>query len=829
VNFFKNGFLLLKFPGLFRHNLILISLLYTALFSSAQSYTLKGHVIDASSRESLAFVNIVINSGQNGGVSDIDGKFTLRSHDPITMLRFSCVGYQLLQLSPDASGKDILVKMNKVEIELPEVVIKPGYNPANRIIKMVIANRNNNDPKQLKSFSYTSYDKMVIGPNLDSIPVTDSLLADSSFTEMKKFFDAQHLFLMETVLQRKFLAPDKNFNKVIASRVSGLNDPLFVFMISQFQSNFFYDEVIKILDKNYVNPISKGSTAKYYFHIEDTILHKPEKDTTFVISYRPFLSTNFDGLKGVLSINTDNWAIENVIAEPARQAETVSIRIQQLYKRVEGHQWFPVQLYTDFYFKNLKLVAGKTQIKTYGIGKSYLSHIVLNPELVKREFSDLDVDVVADAYHQKDDFWNTYRADSLDAKDLRTYKIIDSIGKAQNFDKWSKTLDAMINGRIPWGIVDLNMNSFFRYNRFLGLSLGLGLHSNNRLSSRFSVGGYWGYGFSSKSATYGADGLLILDKQSQTKVKFEMSRDYSESGGLPDFGENQGMINPAIYHNFLVRRMDLVNLRKITLSTGIVRYLSAGISGFQTLKTPQYEYAYVRNQNSDITILNDEFHLSGITLNFRYAYGEKFIKNTHAKVSLGTGYPVVWIQLSKATKGWMDGRYSFTRLDLKIGKSFYTKYLGRTSIGIQAGTASGEIPYSDLFDGRGSYEKFTLYAPASFATMRLNEFVSDRYASVFLSHDFGKLLFRSKWFNPEFALCANASVGGLSHPERHRYIAVETPSKGFFETGFLINNLLNFQLSNLGFGAFYRLGYYSYSSWKDNLALKITINFPIKG
>jgi hypothetical protein len=798
-------------------------------FSVAQPYTLKGRVIDASTRESLAFVNIVINNSQNGGTSDIDGKFNLHSSDPVKKLRFSCVGYQLLQIIPDPDEKEITVKINKVEIELPEVIIKPGNNPALRIVKLVVANRINNDPRQLKSFSYTTYDKMIFGPALDSVPVTDSLIADTSFVKLKKFFAAQHLLLMETVSERKFLSPDKNYNKVLASRVSGMSDPLFVFMISQFQSNFFYDEIIKIMDKKYINPISKGSTSKYYFHIEDTVFHVPGSDTTYIISFRPFINTNFDGLKGVLSINSDGWAIENVIASPAQQAEKLDVRIQQMYVRIEGKRWFPFQLYTEIAFNNLQVEAGKKKVKTYGIGKSYISHIVINPELVKAQFSDIAVDVDPDAYHKKEEFWNTYRTDSLDAKERKTYHVIDSLGKAANLDKLGKTMNALINGRIPWGIIDLDINRFLHYNRYQGFFLGIGMHTNGRLSSRFSAGGYWGYGFASKSATYGVVGVLVLAKRKETNLKIELSRDVSESGGLPDFGVNQRLIDPANFHDFQVRRMDLVDLRQVTLSTYLVRYLRAGISGYQSLKTPAYTYAYVSNVNPKITILDDQFHFSGLTLNFRYAYGEKFIKNTHTKMSLGTGYPIVWVQLSHAVKGWLDGEYTFSRLDLKIEKSFYTRYVGNTIICLSTGSASGEMPYSELFDGRGSYGKFTLFAPKSFATMRMNEFVSDRYASVFLMHDFGKLLFRSKWLSPEFVLCANAGFGGLSHPERHRYISIRTPDKGYFEAGVMINNLLNLQFYNLGFGSFYRLGTYSFPFWKDNLALKISVNFPVKG
>jgi len=63
--------------------------------------------------------------------------------------------------------------------------------------------------------------------------------------------------------------------------MSGFHDPVFVFMISQMQSTSFYDDVITIMDKNYINPISKGSNKKnYFFLIEDTT-YTVKDDTVF--------------------------------------------------------------------------------------------------------------------------------------------------------------------------------------------------------------------------------------------------------------------------------------------------------------------------------------------------------------------------------------------------------------------------------------------------------------------------------------------------------------------------------------------------------------------
>ena len=137
------------------------------------------------------------------------------------------------------------------------------------------------------------------------------------------------LFLMETAVEKKFMAPDKSNERVIATKVSGLKDPMIVYLVSQIQSTSFYDEIIHITNKNYINPISKGSLNKYYFQMEDT-LYSGQKDTIYTISYRPNKNTNFDGLQGVLHISTNKWAIVNVKAKAAKDVKGIAVLLDML-------------------------------------------------------------------------------------------------------------------------------------------------------------------------------------------------------------------------------------------------------------------------------------------------------------------------------------------------------------------------------------------------------------------------------------------------------------------------------------------------------------------
>jgi len=313
---------------------------------SAQNFVVTGRVIDADSRVSIPFVNIIVNNGKYGGTTDIDGKFTILSPEKIESLRLTYVGYESLNYTIGNKTKNLVLKLKEKDYELPEYVVYPTENPAHRIIQNAINNRDLNNPEKLPEFSYTSYDKMIFTLELDSLPMMDTLSVDSIDQETRDFFEDHHLFMMESVSERKFMAPDNNFEEVIATKVAGLKEPILLFLLSQWQSTSFYDDRISISDKNYINPISRGSTNKYFFLLQDT-LYSGENDTVFILSYRPRINTNFDGLEGVISINTNNWAIQNVKAEPAGKKGMISLRIQQMYEFIENKQWFPTQLNTE--------------------------------------------------------------------------------------------------------------------------------------------------------------------------------------------------------------------------------------------------------------------------------------------------------------------------------------------------------------------------------------------------------------------------------------------------------------------------------------------------
>jgi hypothetical protein len=319
---------------------------------------------------------------------------------------------------------------------------------------------------------------------------------------------------------------------------------------------------------------------------------------------------------------------------------------------------------------------------------------------------------------------------------------------------------------------------------------------------------------------------VTLSRKHEAVLGVQYFNDIMETGGTRYFDDTDNFLTGGNWRNFLIRRMNPTEDISATLGFRLLRDFKFGVGFHVNTKSSPDDYRYGVSMD-EINHLTDQFRFTEFTIGFRFAFREQFIVTKRTRMSLGTKYPILWFQYTRGIEGLFDGEFDYNRFDVKLQKSFYTKYLGRTSLLLTGGFIDRAIPESNLYNGHGSYRFFTIYAANSFATMRMNEFLSDRYAALYFTHNFGKLLKRWKKFQPDFLISTNVTFGWLRHDENHYYIDYKTLERGYFESGFLINNMLNLRVYSVGIGAFYRWGPYSYTMFKDNIALKITITFPL--
>ena len=238
---------------------ILFCFLTLGLF--AQHQAVSGKITDAQNRQPLAFVNVVVNDGQYGGMSDIDGKYLIDAQEPIRSLKFSCLGYETLEVKLEASDKRMNVALQPKVFQLGEVTVEAGENPAHRIIDSVMAHRKENNPNSLDSYRYNIYDQMVFTIDSSNFgKIKDTLLNDASMARFDSLLKKSDLMIMETYSEVLFRSPNQLRQNVLGTKMSGSKDPQVVYLANKMQSSSFYDQMVSIAGTDYVNPIS--ATAK---------------------------------------------------------------------------------------------------------------------------------------------------------------------------------------------------------------------------------------------------------------------------------------------------------------------------------------------------------------------------------------------------------------------------------------------------------------------------------------------------------------------------------------------------------------------------------------
>ena len=782
-----------------------------------QSYSLSGKVTDEENRQPLAFVNVVINEGQHGVISDIDGKFEIAAQSPITKVTFTYIGYETKTLEIQPNQKKCNVALKPTTFNLSEVTVEAGENPAHRIIDSLMAHRKANNPNSLASYKYNIYDQMVI--TIDSSNFGKALAETNDEKNGLHYFDSimkkSDMMVMETASEVLFKVPDRKLQHVLGTKVAGMKDPTFIYLVNSMQSVSFYDDIIDITGTDYVNPISRGSKTRYFFTLE-AVNPIGQGDSLYVISFHPMRGSTFNGLRGTMTVNSDGWALQSVKASPNEEGGLFVATIQQLYQKVEG-QWFPKQLNTNLKFPSMVVDIDGIDFPMVAIGKSYLTDIEINPEINKKQFSNIEILVDPDAAYRDETFWNDHRIDSLTERIRATYIFVDSLTQGTDiFDRVLGLTDKLMNESVlPIGFLDLDLGNIVKLSVLRGFYFGMAASTNDRLSRHIRLNGFAGYWTRTKYFDYGGGIKWLINRQREMELGLQFT---NQSEALGEFGgfSSGSMLSESEYKYTFYENIHVCrNKTEIQFATRFANYFKTYLNLSSCHKNYDMRFFYTPSD----TMKNAQFTNAEIKL--RFAYKEKFLSKPDGIQSLGTLYPIVWLSYQHSFP-ILGGQYDFDRIKFEISKNFYTRYMGVSKVLLQAGYASESCPVMETFDILGTYDRFGLYCPGSFSTMRLDEFFCDRFVALYLSHNFSGMLWKtqSSWFRPELSVITNIGWGDMKRAESHPTKNFKTMEQGYFESGLVVNGLLATPLTKLGVGVFYRYGPYSLPNVWDNFAWK---------
>lgn len=809
---------LYKYPGV----IIYLLLLITELHAQSQDI-IKGRIIDKETNKPIPFVHVRVKNNNTGTVSDIDGNFRLVVPDePEIELECTHVSYDKYLLKYHGSKNFLSIYLTPKSTELNEVLIVAGKNPAHEIIRRVVANRDKLNPNNLHAFSYQSYNK-VYG-TLEGYQ-KDTLNQKDNSTALDSMLSNNHFMMIESYTERHFKQPDISNETVIANHVSGYKNPIFSVVPTDLQPIAFYEDYVTLLENNFLNPISPGSTDKYQFILEDTIRNKTGDDV-YVITFQPEAGKNFNALKGILYINGKDYALENVEAETANESLLISAKIRQKYEKINGKYWFPVQYNTQYTFSR-QLIRGKPMV---AIGKSYLSHIEINDQAKDYSFDHLALKIAPDAHIKDSLYWADVRPAPLEPREEKTYEFYNDHPRIKTIRTLYKIVEIVVLGYIETGPFNISVDDLFEWNRYEGTRLGLSLATNNSIADWFSLTGSVAYGLKDKAIKYGGSLQFNVNEKRDLHLKFSYRQDVEEPGKVELFEKTRNRFSSETFRDWLTSRMDSLKEYRMEVDVRPLPHLQTTL--FLSRENINPTYNYQLDQQNDQ--LFSKFNTTEVGLDLKYIAKEKLAKVKDRQLMIAPTYPEFALGVAKGMD-WLNGDFEYYKVDFKVDHKFLTRGLGETYVRLNGGWSTGTIPYHNLYHGAGSnVNEIPVVIKYYFQSMGPYEFLSDKYLQLFFTHDFGRLLFnpKSKVFKPEFSITQNFGWGELDNKDRHQQLDFKTMEQGYLESGITVNNLirinyLNFAYFGFGAGVFYRYGPYAHQKQIDNLALKFIFDVSI--
>lgn len=828
---------------------VLFLLLFLPFLSISQNQ-IQGIIIDSKTNQPLPFATITT-SANFGTLTDVDGKFNIKSNKSITQISVSYVGYESLIYSIIKNGKFIKISLIPKVESLKEVQIIAKENPALQIIKNAIKNKPKNDiEKSLNTFKFNTYNKILVTANPDSISGNiDTVFVlkdgkkqfkklDSSNFKFKKEIDKSHLYISEKISEFQFQKGKGKKEVILASRMAGLKQPIYELLAVTFQDLSFYNEYYVLAGTKYVNPIADDALKTYQYKILDTI--KTESGNSILIYFKPKEKKETLGIEGVLYIDSQSFALTKAIAELKGM---INVKATQNYSYLKPNNlWFPQEM--DIVLKkgnnnerislfggsvkfgvskkNDSIVSTKTKGEgdvTYFISKATNSNIEINNPIVVKSAAPA-IQFNDDAAKKKEDFWDRYRTDSITERGKNTYKVIDSIveKEGENIEQKINIGRNLLKGVFPTKYINLNLGKILNFNNYEGFRIGFGGETNSNFSNTFKLESYLAYGTKDQNFKYALGTSFRLNKNTNTWIGTNYANDLKEAASLDFIAINTSFsllnlrnLNLYQFYNYKTLSVYLKHDIRPNLETEI--QFSSG--DFK----PLFDYQFISSDKNF-----SEYNLTTAIIGFQYNPKSDYMNSPIGKLRIKNEFPQFTFQLTKSFENVLNGDFDFTQLNFRAQHEIKRLQKATTHILVEGGIVFGEAPISHLFNSSPNAtfknpwaNRINFVGKNSFETMGYNEFISDRFAAIHLKHELKPFKIGAK-FKPQLIFVSRAVIGDIDNPIYHNGLAFKSLKNGYFESGLEFNSLLK----GLGLSTFYRYGANINPEWSNNLAVKIS-------
>lgn len=780
-----------------------ILMMLISISATAQVTKVTGKVTDILTNEPIPFTAVVFKGTTDGGPTDFDGNYaisTVRSSDSIV---FTCVGYKRLAFKVKKGQTQVInIRLSVNQNELTEIEVKAGENPADILLRKIIAHKDENDKRELDSYQYEVYNKVEFDMANISEKFKKSKVMkpfgfvferiDSSETNEKPFLP---MFISENLSNFYYKTSPKQKQEIIyASKVSGVANPSITqFMGDMYQSINVYDNFIDVFGKDFVSPISNIGLLYYKYYLTDSAFI--DNYWCYKMKYKPRRSGDLTFV-GDFWVHDTTFAIKKMqlrLSEKSNINFIQDVALVEEFTRVNDKNWMPSKDLLVLEFAPLKNSGGMTMI---GRKTTSYKNIKINASIPDSIFAGAnDIIVSETALEQDSGFWDTARHDSLSTREKGIYQMVDTIQSLPVYKNYIDFITIFVTGYKSVGIFDLGpLFTVLSYNSVEGARFRVGGKTNTKFSDKIQLNGYGAYGTKDGKFKYSIGADYFFSKRPRVLVGFQYKDDIQQLGVSDNVFQSDNIIR-ALFRRNPTDKLTQTILKKVYFEKEWFDGLSNRITLLNGNLNPLGILSYEYYTNPEKTETRQNIIQSQIGLYTRFLLHEKFVYTKHGRTSLGSVYPLIQTNFTVGFKGVFKSDFSYYKLDFKVSDNVHVAPFGYGYYSIEAGKAWGVVPYPLLFVHPGNETYFFDYA--AFNTMNYYEFVSDVFVSVYYAHhldgfllDKIPLIRKLKWRE---VVSVRAVSGSLSAANRNILVnpnVFSNLTSPFIESGVAVENIL---------------------------------------
>lgn len=737
--------------------IVIVCLLLPVKVYAQQTTVVTGIVTDSLTHEPLSYVSVFLKGTQVGGMTDENGKYSLRTTGNCTEVVFSSLGYVEKSVSVRKGiTNHIDVALLSASYTVKEVVITPGKekyrrkgNPAVEFVKKMIAHRDDYSPKNQDFYQYDEYEKLTLALN------------DFSEEQKKKWLFKKFQFIFDYVdtsevsgkpiltvsikekVAKNYYRKDPHTEKKFVTGIkrAGIDE-----MFNQESLQQFYDEVFKEVDiynndvnimlNRFVSPLSNIGPSFYKYYLLDTLDVNGEKcvDLGFV----PFNSESF-GFTGHLYVTLDStYFVKKIklnVPKDINLNYVSNMAINQEYSRAKDGTRIKEK---DDMIVEFQLVPGTQGLYARRL-TSYNNYEFSPPEDMSLFSKEGNVIVEDDAEVKPDAYWADNRQIPIKSKENAVDKLLVKLRSVPVFYYTEKIISILVSGYIETAKdskFDIGpMNTTISGNGVEGARFRVGGLTTANLSPNWFTRGYVAYGTRDKKFKYSAEVEYSFNKKKYHAREFPIhSLKVSHTYDLNQLGQHYLYTNKD---NIFLSLKRMKDDRSVYERKSEINYLREHESGFSYGLNARYMTEYATASPQVEFILQNgtrlrQYSQAEAEIKLRYAPNEKFYQTKTTRYPITKDAPIFTLSHTVGIKGIFDSKYNVNHTELGIQKRFWFSAFGYTDILIKAGKVWDKAPYPMLIIPNANLS-YTI-REESYELMNPMEFINDEYVSWDLTY-----------------------------------------------------------------------------------------------